>query len=178
MDISRPFVYVAALFTITVFIVQSFYIKLDQNVQSYVDDAITDFVDDSCASGYISPSNYLEMTRRIGNTGNLYNLNLIHESKATMPYVDNDGNEVAGAYVASNNTFNKQEILDEMFPQGTTEYYNYALRNGDYIKVTLSLKEPTPAGKIFAFLSGQEVKTISFSYGSYVGSVEENGMLK
>ena len=178
MDVSRPIIFSFGLLIITIFTVQIFYTKLDQNVQSYVDDAVTDFVNDSCASGYISPENYLEMTRRINNTGNLYNLSMIHEAKVVMPYVSESGEEKIGSYVVSNNTYNLQEILDEMFPTTDTSYYNYPLNNGDYIKVTLTLKAPTPAGRLFSMLSGQEVKTILFSYGGYVGNMEENGMLK
>ncbi|WP_026667606.1 hypothetical protein [Butyrivibrio sp. AE2005] len=178
MDISRPFVYAIGLFLITVFIVQVFYIKFDQNVQSYVDDAVTDFVNDSCASGYMSPESYLKMARKINNTGNLYTLSMIHEAKVVMPYVKESGKEVKGSFVVSNSTYNKEEILEEMFPVNTTDYYNYMLNNGDYVKVTLNLKEPTPAGRLFAFLSGTELKTIEFSYGAYVGNREENGMVK
>lgn len=178
MDVSRPFVYSLGILLVTVFTVQAFFIKLDQNVQSYVDDAVTDFVNDSCASGYIAPENYLKMARRINNTGNLYNLSLIHEAKVVMPYVKENGSEVKGSFVMSNTTYNKEEILDEMFPVNTTDYYNYKLNNGDYLKVTLNLKEPTPAGKLFSFISGTELKTIALSYGAYVGNQEENGMLK
>ena len=115
MDISRPFVYAIGLFLITVFIVQVFYIKFDQNVQSYVDDAVTDFVNDSCASGYMSPESYLKMARKINNTGNLYTLSMIHEAKVVMPYVKENGKEVKGSFVVSNSTYNKEEILEEMF---------------------------------------------------------------
>ena len=178
MDISRPFVFLAGLFMMTMFICQIFFAKLDQNVQSYCSDAITNFVDDACASGYISPSSYLEMTRRINNTGNMYNLNLIHEARVLAPYVDKSGKEVKGSYVVSNSTYNKEEILEEMFPSSNKKYYNYPLNNGDHIQVTLSLKEPTMAGRIFALLSGNEIKTIGYSYGGYVGSMEDNGMKK
>ena len=178
MDISRPIVYSIGIFLITLFIVQVFYVKLDQNVQAYVDNAINEFVDDTCASGYISPENYLQMTRKVNNTGNMYELTLIHEAKVVMPYVAEDGTEQIGSYVLSSMTYNKQEILDEMFPINDPFYYNYPLNSGDHIKVTLSLKEPTPAGRIFSFLSGREVKTIAYSYSGYVGSKEENGMIK
>lgn len=178
MDISRPIVYTIGIFAMTIAIIQMFFIKLDQTSDAYINDAITDFVQDSCASGYISPENYLKMTRRINNTGNLYQLNLIHEAKVVMPLVKEDGTEELGSYVRSNNTYNKDEILGEMFPADTTEYYNYPLNNGDYIKVTLSLKEPTPAGKLFSFFSKHEINTIAFSFGAYVGNYEENGMLK
>lgn len=178
MDVSRPFIYSVGLLVITVFTIQVLYIKLDQNVQSYVDDAVTKFVNDACASGYISPENYLKMARKINNTGNLYNLSIIHEAKVVMPYVKEDGSEVKGSFVISNSTYNKEEILGEMFPTNTTDYYNYRLNNGDYVKVTLNLKEPTPAGRLFSFFSKTELKTIAFSYGAYVGNQEENGMLK
>ncbi len=179
MDIARPFVVAIVLGLGTFFIIQIFFTKMDQNVQSYTADAIEKFVDDSCTSGYISPQAYLEMTRRINNTGNLYKLSVVHEAKVVSPYVDANGDEKEGQFVVTNATYNKEEILDEMFPMNETDYYNYPLGNGDYLKVTLSLKEPTMAGKLFARISkSHEPKTIVYSYGGYVGNTEENGMIK
>ena len=178
MDVARPFVFIFLMAFGTFLTVTIFFTKMDQNVQAYAADAIEEFVDDACTSGYISPTSYLELTRRINNTGNLYNLTLIHEAKVVMPYVTEDGSEVEGSYVVSNTTYAKEEILDEMFPSNSTDYYNYALKSGDYIKVSLSLKEPTMAGKLMALISGYEAKTIVYSYGAYVGSTEENGIVK
>ena len=178
MDVSRPIVYSLGILLITIFIIQVFYVKLDQNVQAYIDNAVNEFVDDTCATGYISPEKYLLMTGRINNTGNVYELTLTHEAKVVMPYVSEDGTEKIGSYVLSNVTYNKQEILDEMFPINDPFYYNYPLNSGDNIKVTVSLIEPTPAGRIFSYFSGKEVKTIAYSYGGYVGSKEDNGIIK
>lgn len=179
MDIARPFVVAMVLGLGTFFIIQVFFTKMDQNTQAYAADAIEKFVDDSCTSGYIAPGSYLEMTRRINNTNNLYNLSIVHEAKVVSPYVAADGTEKEGQFVVTNVTYNKEEILDEMFPMNETDYYNYILGNGDYLKVTLSLKEPTMAGKLFARISkGHAPKTIVYSYGGYVGNTEENGMLK
>ena len=178
MDIARPFVIAFLLGFGAFFTIEVFFTKMDQNTQAYAADAIEKFVDDACTSGYISPSSYLEMTRRINNTGNLYNLLLVHEAKVVMPYVAADGSEIEGNFVVSNATYNKEEILDEMFPVSSADYFNYVLGNGDYVKVSLSLKEPTMAGKLMARISGHEPRTIVYSYGGYVGNTEENGMEK
>ena len=178
MDIARPFVTTLLLTFFTFVIIEMFFIKMDQNVQAYVDDAIEEFVDDSCNAGYISPSKYLLMAQRINNTGNIYTLTIQHDAKVAMPYVNASGEEVLGSYVSSVNTYNKEEILDEMFPMSETENHNYPLGNGDYLKVTLSLKAPSPAGRFIAFMTGREINTIRYSYGSYVGNSEENGMVK
>ena len=178
MDIARPYVYGFGLFFGTFFIILLFFIKIDQNTQAYCEDAVNKFVGNACSSGYIAPSDYIEMMQRINNTGNLYNVRITHNAKVVMPYVDESGSEVKGSYVKSEVTYNKEEILEEMFPFNTTTYNNYPLGNGDYIQVTLSLKQPTLAGKLFARLSRNEIKTIRYNKGGYVGNNEENGMLK
>lgn len=152
-------------------------IKTDQNSQNYVSQAVEEFVDDSCASGYISPDKYITMMQRIGNTGNLYTVDITHKSVTITPAVDKTTNQVEeGEYVRSYNLYRYDEILEEMFPQNTIEYNNYPLKNGDYLAVSISLKEPSIAGKLLRGIIQNELKTINFNYGSFVGSTEEAGL--
>ena len=177
MDIARPLIIIITLAFFTFSIIEVMFLGMDHVAQAYVDDAIEEFVDDSCASGYISPSKYLLMANRINNTGNLYDVKIQHDAKVMMPLIEGD-TEVYGSYVTSVVTYNREEILSEMFPLSSTENNNYPLGTGDYLSVSLSLKSPTPAGRFIAFMTGREIKTIRYRYGATVGNFEENGMLK
>lgn len=178
LDVARPFVVGFGIFFATYFTILLFFTKMDQNTQAYCEDAINEFVANSCSAGYISPSAYLEMTKRVNNTGNMYEVTITHDAKVVMPEVNEDGDEVEGSYVVSVMTFNNEEILEEMFPYGSSTYYNYPLNNGDEIKVSLSLKSPTLAGRLFSYISKNEVKTIRYNKSGYVGNNEDNGLNK
>ena len=174
-EISQPIAYLCGILFTTFVVLLVFTGKMDNNSQSYVNDAVEEFVDDSCTTGYIAPEKYMKMVKRINNTGNLYNVTILCNSKATSPYVDpEDDTEKADAYANSYSTYNKSEVLDYMFPDDTTTYNNYNMKNGDYLKVSVSLKQPTYSARLLAYITKDPVKTISYSYGSYVGNYEEN----
>lgn len=178
MDIiGKVFAFVFGTLTIAYIIMLGPAQKMDQNAQMVVNDAIEDFVDTSCASGYISPENYTRMMKRITATKNVYNVEVTHQSKVVQPYVNPDGTTKTGAYVDSYNVYRDDEIIDILFPDSTTTYNNYPMKSGDYLKVTLTLAKPTMAARIKAMITKNAYNTISYSYGSYVGSSEENGML-
>lgn len=194
----------AAVFGITfmaLLIVLVFSTKIDQNAQTYLNNAAEEFVDNACASGYISPGAYQELMNRVGATGNLYNVNIIHQSKTIQPkvktdstgksLVGSDGKAVVetGSYVQSYNTYNlfgtrdssgaliEKGILDYMFPETGTEYHSYPLKNGDYLQISITLKNPTLGAQLASAVTATPVKTIAITYGGYVGSIEENGII-
>lgn len=175
-ELITPFTFAFGIVLAFVITLCAFTVKLDMDAQSYCDDAVHEFVDTSRASGYISAEAYIDMMTKIGNTGNLYDIEIMHRSKATVPYVKEDGTEVAGKYGDSYNAYYKDEILSYIFPDGNADYGNYPLKNGDYLKVTFQLREPTLGAKIMRMFSGKTYKTIKGSYGGYVGSLEENGV--
>lgn len=175
-EITTPITYVIGFFTMFVAVVLIFSSKLDDNAQTYCNDAIQEFVDQSRASGYISPEAYLQMMRKINNTGNLYDVQITHKSKTVQPYVDGSNNVVPGKYVNSYNAYYKDEILEILFPNGSTGNEIYPLKNGDSLNVSISLKEPTLGARIAYFFTRKSINTIQASYTGYVGSTEENGI--
>lgn len=174
--IAKPIGYVMGILFISFVLLSIFAGKMDQNVQTYCNDAVEEFVDDACAAGYIAPGEYLQMAERLGNTGNMYNITLVHQSKTMMPYVKSDGTIVQGSYVQSYNLYRGDEILTYIFPAGE-DYRNYPLKNGDYLQVTISLKEPTLAARLARVFTKTDLKTISYSYGAYVGNMEDNPIM-
>ena len=177
MDVARPISYMFAMFISAFAIILIFSSKFDQNVQAYVSEAVDEFVNDACTSGYMAPEKYMKMMQKISGTGNLYNVNLIYQSKTAMPLIK--GNKVVkGSYVDSYQLYTTDEILEEMFPSGSVYYENFPMKTGDNLKVQLTLKKPTMAGRLLMFVTKTETRTISYTYSSYVGNTEENGMLK
>lgn len=176
-ELMTPITYLVGIVVLFLAVVGIYSAKMDSNAQTYCNDVIEEFVDRSRASGYISAESYLEMMRKINSTGNLYEVEITHQSKTSVPYIDASGNEVQGRYAESYNAYYRNEILGVLFPDGNAGYGNYPLKKGDYLKVNFSLKEPTLGGRMLWFVTRKDIKTISGSYGGYVGSTEENGLM-
>mgnify|MGYP003295287183 CR=1 FL=1 len=173
-EMMTPITYVFGIFLMFVVVVGIYAGKMDNNSQTYCNDAIEEFVDNARASGYISAEAYLEMMRKINDSGNLYEVQIAHRSKTSMPYIDEYGNQIDGKFVDSYNAYYKDEILGYIFPSGGGDYNDYSLKNGDYIKVSFYLKDATLGSKLLRFITTKSIKTISGSYGGYVGSTEES----
>lgn len=170
-----PITYVVCIIAVVFFAVAGLCIKMDSNAQTYCNDAIVEFVDKSRASGYISAEAYIEMMTRINDTNNLYNVSIMHQSKTLVPFTDENGNALGGV-TSAYNAYYKDDILDYIFSDdGMDGYHNYALKNGDYLKVSFELSEPTFATKLVTMFSTHTPKTIYGAYGGYVGSTEEYG---
>ena len=174
-NLFTPYTYAFGFFVCFAFITIVVTFKIDNDSQTYCDNAVHEFVDQTRATGYISPQAYLEMCEKMNNTGNLYDIKLVHQSTKLTPYVDAAGNEKKGEFAEIYDAYYKEEILSVLFPTNTSFYGSYPLKNGDYIKVSYSLKEPTLASKIIGLISTHSIKTIYGSYGGYVGSTEEKG---
>lgn len=174
--IPTPIAFAVSITLIVTMIICGFTIKIDMDTQSYCNDAVHEFVDKSRSVGYISPNAYTEMMQKFGYTGNLYKITIMHQSQRSVPKADVDAkgketikeDKFADAY----NTYYEDEILEYMFPSSGSDR-EYELKNGDYLKVSFKLKEPTLGAKILGMFTTGEYMTISGAYGGYVGSLEE-----
>lgn len=174
--IPTPIAFAVSITLIVTMIICGFTIKIDMDTQSYCNDAVHEFVDKSRSVGYISPNAYTEMMQKFGYTGNLYEITIMHQSQYYAPEADIDAhgkesiheNELMNAF----NTYYEDEILGYIFPTSGTDR-DYELKNGDYLKVSFKLKEPTLGAKILGMFTTGEYMTISGAYGGYVGSLEE-----
>ena len=126
--LGKPILSVFGIAFVTLAIMLIFSTKLDQNTQTYCSNAAEEFIDDASAAGYISPNSYQTMMNRISNTGNIYDVNIIHQSSMLAPMVDDAGAVQVGNYVTTYNTYRKDEILQYMFPSTGIEYKNYPLQ--------------------------------------------------
>lgn len=165
-NILKPFSYAIGIFVMFAIPICLYAIKTDYNSQSVCDDAVQQFVDRSRAAGYISANNYNDMISTITATGNLYNINIYHQSKICYP-----GESQSFDY--NYMTYTTEEILDQLFDESGAGQYN--MKNGDYLKVTYSLKDPTLGARIYSLWTTHSYKSIRGSYGGYVGSAGEMG---
>lgn len=170
-----PITYAIGLLLAVVGVVTLFALNMDIHSQAYCDDAAHEFVDNARAAGYISATSYIEFRQRLNNTGNLYDVTISHDSKASHPMTDAAGNEIEGRYMNGKTSYNQNEITSYMFPDNSDEFCNYPLKEGDYLKVSYTLKSSTFGGKLIKMWLNVNGKSISGSYGGYVGSIEENG---
>lgn len=165
-----PFVYAFGMFFTFYAIASIFLTKLDTDAQNYCDDAVHEFVDTARSSGYISPQSYVNMVRKMHNTGNLYDITICHESAVTYPTADENNNTQKGSYADSNNAHYQNEILAVLFPESEPDGI-YVLKNGDSLKVSYSVKKPTVSSELInKFTTHALTKTIQGSYEGYVGS--------
>lgn len=172
-----PFTYAIGVVLVFVIAICSFAVKTDLNSQSYCDDAVHEFVDTSRSVGYISANAYMKMMDKITSTGNLYEVEIMHQSAQMVPSTQADGTEIPGKFGYSYSAYYDTEILRVVFPEGGDSYGTYAMKNGDYLKVNFRLKQPTLGSNLIGLFSKKGLKTIYGSYGGYVGSTEENGIM-
>ena len=168
----KPFEYLAAVFFLFVVVTLIFCSKLDTDAQAYCDDAVHEFVDKSRTAGYISSNNYMEMVQKLGATGNVYDINVIHSSKVVYPGEQTESG-AGNDYNYNYNVHTTDEILDKLFE---SETQTYQMKNGDELKVSFFLKEPTLSGKMMSFILRHSYKSIRGSYSGLVGSSGEMGL--
>lgn len=164
----KPITICFGIFVTIVVIPMIYLAKMDYDMQMHCEDAIHEFVDKSRSTGYISADAYLELTRKMGETGHLYTLVIKHESYNTYPKLDESGREIAGEYTEGYNAYYNNEILAALFPDDPNEPFGeWEMKNGDYLKVNFEQKDDTNR---FGFF---HLKSIRGSYGGFVGSRAE-----
>lgn len=161
----KPILIAGAILFMFIVPMMFYFAKVDYDVQTVCDDAVHEFVDKSRTSGYVSANNYNQMIHKMSATGNLYEVHIIHESKICYPG--------GSSYDSNYYTYTTDEILSDIFDE--TGAGTHIMKNGDYIKVQYTLKEPTIASKLFGAFSTHTRKSIKGSYGGYVGAALEMG---
>ncbi len=152
--------------------------KLDNSVQTYVDDCVQEFVNESRSTGYISTQNYLKMIEQLDNTEIIYNISITHSKRVVVPRYNDEG-VFTGEYDVVYNDFFKDEIEAVLFYTETSESAysvnnKYKMNNGDYLQVTIQNESDTFGTKILSFISSTgNGKKILTTYGGHVGNVAQ-----
>lgn len=140
-------------------------IKQEHTSQTYVDNAVQEFVDNARAAGKISDDAYENMLYQIDKVVAGCKVEIEHQSK----YAVADENGKVETYYFTNT---KDEILDYIYtPSG--ENRDYAIQNGDFLKVTVYNEIPTFATRIYRIIMpnyNPNNTSIYFTYSGYVGN--------
>lgn len=136
-----------------------FSLKQDVTVQSYVDDAVHEFIDVSRAQGEITEAAYDRLIARLDATGNVYDIELLHYAAKQYP----DGN---GNYKTGYDAETTQAIVNDIYSDG------YEMQTGDYIRCTIENISPTLSRRLMSlsFRSTTAGGQIYTTYGGYVGN--------
>ncbi|ADL36403.1 hypothetical protein bpr_IV038 (plasmid) [Butyrivibrio proteoclasticus B316] len=165
-------VFAAFLGCILMFIVPIMLIAQKQDTirQSYIDNAVVEFVDNAKVAGKITPQAYEKLCYDIDTAHLLCEIKITHSSAYTVPTEVVDPatgyHEVATYRV----DYTKEEILSVMYPSSGPDQ-DYRMKNGDYISVEVKNISPTLGTRLSrVFQTKSSDITLFTSYGGYVGN--------
>ena len=137
----------------------------DKLTQVIVDNKVHEFVNTSCATGYISYSNLDKFMGYISVSGNRYDIKLEHKSRKSYPTED-------GGYQDMYESHFNEYIYEYLIPDDGS-HPNYQMKNGDYFIVSVSLSTPTSGANILNLLTPLRVSdTVHVNYGWRVSNSE------
>ena len=144
--------------------------KQDTVSQSYIDNAVVEFVDNARAAGKITPEAYEKLCNQVDTAHMICEIRITHSSAYTVPtnFVDPaTGWRKTATYRYD---YNKDEILNVIYPASGANR-DYQMKNGDYLKVEVQNTTPTLGSKMFRLFQNKSSDTTLFtSYGGYVGN--------
>ncbi len=160
------------LFILPVMIIAS---KQDNLKQSYIDSAVTEFVDNARASGKITPEAYERLCNRVDAAHLVCSIQMIHSSKYVSPNAELDASG-HNTYETYRTDYNKEEILSYMYPSSPyEENRSWKMKNGDFLKVIVQNETPTLGSRLSLFFTTRgDTKTLYTSYGGYVGNTQQD----
>ncbi|WP_026659211.1 hypothetical protein [Butyrivibrio sp. AC2005] len=144
--------------------------KQDTIRQSYIDNAVVEFVDKSKVAGKITPEAYEKLCYDVDTAHLLCEINITHSSAYTVPteVIDPDTgyHEIATYRV----DYTKEEILNVLYP-ASGDNRDYRMKNGDYLSVEVKNISPTLGTRLSRlFQTKSSDITLFTSYGGYVGN--------
>ena len=154
------------LASVLMFLFPLFYLAQKQDVinQVYVESKTVELVNDIKKHGYITSNMYERYLDRLGDTGNLYEIEIVHSHTVVNPEYDEDsGTFLDDYYTYYENTY-QDDILKEIF-EGTGTYY---LRQGDYISIKVFNKTETFAGRMLRIIGVNQKTQILITYGGII----------
>ncbi|WP_110931529.1 hypothetical protein [Paenibacillus bouchesdurhonensis] len=126
--------------------------RQDELSQMVVHNAVTEFVDAVRTKGYITPRMYLELNRKLGATGNQYDIQMEHLHKRYNPVYFDPANPATfeGSFDIYFNGHYTEEIMAALFPNNTEPLDSrkriYPVSTGD---AAATRPDPMVAGDFF-----------------------------
>ena len=144
--------------------------KQDTVRQSYIDNAVVEFVNNAKVAGKITPEAYEKLCYDIDTAHLLCEINITHSSAYTVPTDVIDPDTGYHETVTYRMDYTRDEILPILFPD-TGDNQDYRMKNGDYISVEVKNLTPTLGTRLSRlFQTKSSDVTIFTSYGGYVGN--------
>ncbi len=139
--------------------------KQDSISQNYVSNETARFVDSIKNTGFLTRNMYMNYIKKIDNTSNLYNIEIIHSHKVVEPLYD----ENTGTFLNDFDTYYRNTYQDEIwgaFDQGEDYYFS----KGDYISVTVVNRTRTLATKLIELFYRADIpdEQILVTYGGMI----------
>lgn len=125
--------------------------RQDDLAQIVAHKTVTRFVDAVRTKGYVTPTMYKEFNEELASTGNLFEVEMVHEHKLYIPVYRDPANPntFEGKYVTDFSNFYTDDIMKVLFPNTTeslqSQNRRYLLEVGDFFTVTIKNKNRTPA---------------------------------
>lgn len=154
------------LVSVLMFLSPLFYLAQKQDVinQVYVESKTVEFVNDIKNHGYITANMYERYLDRLGDTGNLYVIEMVHAHTVVNPEYDEDSGAFLDDYYTYQESTYQDDILMEIF-EGTGTYY---LRQGDYVSIKVYNKTETFAGRMLRMIGVNQKTQILITYGGII----------
>lgn len=139
--------------------------KQDAIILTVVEKETTDFINTVRNNGYVNRDMYQQYINKIDKTGNIYDIQICHAHKKTVPNYDESTNTVLEGY----NSYFINTYQDEIFG-AFDKGEEYDFNQGDYISITVKNRNKTMATRIMEAIYGRAMDTeqIVFAYGGMI----------
>jgi hypothetical protein len=139
--------------------------KQDAINQTVIEKETTEFINTIRNNGYVTREMYRRYIEKIDKTGNLYNIEICHAHKKTVPNYDESTNTVLDGYYS----YNLNTYQDEIF-ESFDKDEDYLFNQGDFISVTVTNRNKTMATRIMEAIYSRALQTeqIIFTYGGMI----------
>ena len=139
--------------------------KQDTTAQSYIDNAVTEFVDNVRTTSVITEDAYEKMAKKIYTVHSPCKIMIYHGASYVTPDLNN-----TGEIKYHNEYYSEADILPIILDESNPR--DYELKDGDYIKVVVYNETPTLGDRLLSFsiINAYSNKSLFTSYGGYVGN--------
>ncbi len=147
--------------------------KQDLLAQTYIDNAVVEFVDNARASGKITYRAYEQLCNKVDAAHMLCDIRITHSAAYVVP-TSKDENGYFDTEVYHYD-YTKEDILNKIYPEPVDgviqDEVDYPMKNGDYLKVEVKNISPTLGVRMARMVSlRRDDATLYSSYGGYVGN--------
>lgn len=171
-SISKFVIIIVAVIILFIYPVLNMFENQDDTSKVFVLTETAQFVDSVRNLGYITPNMYLEFSRKIAVTNNIYQIDMEHYHVKYDPIYDDPtipSTFKSDFHINYQGTFTS-DIMETLFPDSSTLDRVYKLSKGDYFAMRVVNKNKTIATRIQDMIFNADLGTakIVVRYGGMV----------